>query len=767
MILQEEYNLNLESQLSKKYVKVSQYDTGRRLLITLIKNDGSMFKIPLEASASINGLKPDEKGFRYDCSIENNKVVVEMKEQMTVLAGCVKCEILLSKGGERIATANFMLSVEESPLSENTPISSTDIPLLQKAIEASEIVLSVEKTVKGYSESASKSAQSSQASAESALNASNASAESANSASQSATNASAKATEAKKSETNAKLSETNASNSAKKAQTSAESAIQTKAEIEQLKKETIEQASTLTESAKQEISTVKDATVTEVAELKNSTVSEITTLKDSTIEAVTLLKDNAKAEADRATESSVSAKAQAEKAKASADSIANVVSDVDKLKENVSSITPRLEVVEKQVANTNLDNLDLRNIILDVDSGLAKSKYPIGTQLIFDWNRLDEGGNKTLYNPAMNIVHYDTATVKDSDEDTEREANVVYLEWDKTIPDGFPFCLQQALQCFDGTEGTPNGLPKGTYCIKMVAKNGGQTFRNRWDGKYATFTLAKDIPQGGTLRLTINTWSGEDTSKLGLIFKTYASFNQYDSVIETFTANEPSDTQPSDAIFMGEVWGEDVGYGKINHPESCYYGDNTWAHCDLRQWLNGEGTDWWTKQTRYHIKPDVVNHLQGYLTGLDENLKKNIVKIKNTTIGNNAKYKDVRFETYDTIFLASFNQRNITTDFRQQFDNEGKVWDYYKQLASGVDNLNNGMFKIWNTYPVLIRYAINEPTSPQFDFSRSANLNTVYNVHYVGTSGSCSNTYAYSGSRYRCRPACVIAKKNRTTEVGA
>ena len=345
MILQEEYNLNLEPQLSKKYVKVSQYDTGRRLLITLIKNDGSMFKIPLEASASINGLKPDGNGFRYDCSIENNKVVVDMKEQMTVLAGYVKCEILLSKGGERIATANFMLNVEESPLSENTPISSTDIPLLQKAIEASEIVLSVEKTVKGYSESASKSAQNSQASAESAVNASNASAESANSASQSATNASAKATEAKKSETNAKLSETNASNSAKKAQTSAESAIQTKAEIEQLKKETIEQASTLTESAKQEISTVKDATVTEVTELKNSTVSEITTLKDSTIEAVTLLKDNAKAEADRATESSASAKVQAEKAQASADSVANVVSDVSQLKEDVSKLQKRQNII--------------------------------------------------------------------------------------------------------------------------------------------------------------------------------------------------------------------------------------------------------------------------------------------------------------------------------------------------------------------------------------------------------------------------------------
>lgn len=375
MILQEEYNLNLESQLSKKYVKVSQYDTGRRLLITLIKNDGSMFKIPSEASASINGLKPDGNGFSYDCSIENNKVVVDMKEQMTVLAGYVKCEILLSKGGERIATANFMLSVEESPLSENTPISETDLPLLQKAIEASEIVLSVEKTVKGYSESASKSAQSSQASAESALNASNASAESANSASQSATNASAKAAAAKESETNAKQSETNASNSAKEAKASADSAIQTKAEVEQLKKETVEQTKTLTDSAKQEISTVKDATVTEVTELKNSTVSEITSLKDSTIEAVTLLKDNAKAEADRATESSASAKAQAEKAKASADSIANVTSDVEKLKQDLpNKITKFYASNQGETHITDSDNGKIQDVMIYGKSNQNKTK---------------------------------------------------------------------------------------------------------------------------------------------------------------------------------------------------------------------------------------------------------------------------------------------------------------------------------------------------------------------------------------------------------
>lgn len=690
-------------------IHLAQYDmsdgTGKQVEIELYYG-ADKFTIPSGSTVIFRGTKKDKTGYSYEITkFTDNVVTVDVKPQMTVLSGIHNAELRISKGNTISNTIKFVMDIDSSALADDTKVSETQLPTIEKASQAYDFVVSAKDKVE-------------------------------------------------------------------EAKASAESAIQTKAEVEQLKKETVEQTKALTDSAKQEISTVKDATVSEVTKFKNDTISDITNIKERMVEEVTVIKNDATAEAGKAKESETNAKLSetnasnsAKEAKASADSVANVTSDVGKLKEDVASITPRLEVVEKQVANTNLDNLDLRNIILDVDSGLAKSKYPIGTQLIFDWNRLNEGGNKTLYNPAMNIVHYDTATVKDSDEDTEREANVMYLEWDKTIPDGFPFCIQQALQCFDGTEGTPNGLPKGTYCIKMVAKNGGQTFRNRWDGKYATFTLAKDIPQGGTLRLTINTWDGEDTSKLGLIFRTYASINQNDAVIETFTANEPSDTQPSNAIFMGEVWGEDVGYGKINHPESCYYGDNTWAHCDLRQWLNGEGTDWWAKQTRYHIKPDIVNHLQGYLTGLDENLKKNIVKIKNTTIGNNVKYKDVRFETYDTVFLASFNQRNITTDFRQQFDNEGKVWDYYKQLASGVDNLNNGMFKIWNTYPVLIRYAINQPTAPQFDFSRSAYLYIANNVHTVYASGSCSLTAAIIG--LRCRPACVIAKKNRTTEVGA
>ena len=318
MILQEEYNLNLESQLSKKYVKVSQYDTGRRLLITLLKNDCSMFKIPSEASASINGLKPDGKGFRYDCSIENNKVVVDMKEQMTVLAGYVKCEILLSKGGERIATANFMLSVEESPLSENTPISSTDIPLLQKAIEASETVLSVEKTVKGYSESASKSSQSAQESAESASSASASSAESARNSSQSAQASAESANNASQSATNAQESAESASNSAREAKTSADSAIQTKAEVEQLKKETKAEADKATEaSTEAKAQAERASSFASNASASADTATSASASASSSAQSAIEASNSADASASSSAQSATNASKSAEKAKAS------------------------------------------------------------------------------------------------------------------------------------------------------------------------------------------------------------------------------------------------------------------------------------------------------------------------------------------------------------------------------------------------------------------------------------------------------------------
>lgn len=424
---------------------------------------------------------------------------------------------------------------------------------------------------------------------------------------------------------------------------------------------------------------------------------------------------------------------------------------------HVENLETRVSVVEKQMANINMDEDRLDNILLDVESGLAATKYPVGTQIVTDWNRIDSRGSKTAYRPELNIVHYSNTVIKDTEEAEERNANVMYLEWDKTIPDGFAFCAQQALQCFDGTEGAPDGLPAGNYSIKMVAKNGGSAFKTKWDGKYANFTLTKDIPSGGIIRLTVSDWNGTSETAIAMHVITNVGINESDTKIEEVIVTESADSIADGYTLLGETWGEDVGYGKLNYPECCYYGDNAWATSDLRQWLNAEGADWWTKQTRYNRKPNAATRIQGYLTGLDEGLKSHIKFAKHTTIGNNLKYPNQKFVTHDRVFLHSFNQSNITTDYSSQFDNEGEVWEYYKKLAEGVDNLNaQKMFKIWNTYPILIRYAINAITTAQYVFSGSACLGYAYIVRSVGPSGGCGSTHASDGGR--CLPACLIAK---------
>ena len=360
-------------------IHLAQYDvsdgTGKQVEIELYYGTDK-FTIPSGSSITFRGTKRDKTGYSYEITkFTDNVVTVDVKPQMTVLSGTHFAELRISKGNTISNTIKFVMKIDSSALADDTKVSETDLSVIEKALQASDAAIQAKAEVEQLKESVEKSEKNAKQSETNASQSATNAQESAESASTSATTASTKATEASTSATKAKESETNASQSATNAQESAESAIQTKAEVEQLKKETVEQTKTLTDSAKQEISTVKDATVTEVTELKNSTVSEITTLKDSTIEAVTLLKDSAKAEADRATESSASAKVQAEKAEASADSIANVTSDVEKLKEDLpNKITKFYASNQGEIHITDSDNGKIQDMMVYGKSNQNQTK---------------------------------------------------------------------------------------------------------------------------------------------------------------------------------------------------------------------------------------------------------------------------------------------------------------------------------------------------------------------------------------------------------
>lgn len=263
-------------------IHLAQYDvsdgTGKQVEIELYYGSDK-YTIPSGSTVTFRGTKRDKTGYSYEITkVTDNVVTVDVKPQMTVLSGTHFAELRISKGNTISNTIKFVMDIDSSALADDTKVSETQLPTIEKASQAYDFVVSVQDKVE-------------------------------------------------------------------EAKASAESAIQTKAEVEQLKKETVEQTKNLTDSAKQEISTVKDTTVSEVTQFKNETISDITSIKERMVEEVAVIKDDAKAEADKAKESETNAKLSetnasnsAKQAQTSADSIANVTSDVDKLKEDIGNI---------------------------------------------------------------------------------------------------------------------------------------------------------------------------------------------------------------------------------------------------------------------------------------------------------------------------------------------------------------------------------------------------------------------------------------------
>jgi len=116
---------------------VSQYDKGSRTLQFRLFNGSSDFVIPSGCVVTIQGTKADKTGFQYDAEYTDNIVTADLRQQMTVFAGEVLCELrIISGSSEILGTANFILAVEVSALADNTVISDTDLPLIEQAVEA-------------------------------------------------------------------------------------------------------------------------------------------------------------------------------------------------------------------------------------------------------------------------------------------------------------------------------------------------------------------------------------------------------------------------------------------------------------------------------------------------------------------------------------------------------------------------------------------------------------------------------------------------------
>lgn len=132
----QDVNLNVVPVGVRPVIHCSQYDNNLQALrFSLYKNNTS-FAIPSGAAVLINGYKPDNTGFSYAATaISGNTVTFTVTQQMTAIAGDVLCELRVRTESQIIGTLNFVLRVEPAPLTDDTIISETDIPLIEQAVD--------------------------------------------------------------------------------------------------------------------------------------------------------------------------------------------------------------------------------------------------------------------------------------------------------------------------------------------------------------------------------------------------------------------------------------------------------------------------------------------------------------------------------------------------------------------------------------------------------------------------------------------------------
>ena len=183
------HDLNLIPGSVPPVVHVTQYDKTARTLVFNLWDGETSFSVPSGAAVTIRGTKPDGNGFEYTATASGSTVSMDLQQQMATCAGSVRCEVRIASGTQIIGTADFILEVKPSALNESTPLSETELPLIEKAVEGA---AKIEANLSASNTAASNAAKSASQAASSASAAS----ASEKSASDSAASAAASATTA-------------------------------------------------------------------------------------------------------------------------------------------------------------------------------------------------------------------------------------------------------------------------------------------------------------------------------------------------------------------------------------------------------------------------------------------------------------------------------------------------------------------------------------------------------------------------------------------
>lgn len=116
-------------------VKMSQYDYGMRT-ITFAVVDGSGDAVNLTGkTVTVEGTRLDGHAFASDCTVEDNTATFIDTVDMTNAAGDHPAELVIRENDERLATMNFVISVEPAAMDEDAEITPEDRAIFDQLYE--------------------------------------------------------------------------------------------------------------------------------------------------------------------------------------------------------------------------------------------------------------------------------------------------------------------------------------------------------------------------------------------------------------------------------------------------------------------------------------------------------------------------------------------------------------------------------------------------------------------------------------------------------
>nr|DAF92303.1 MAG TPA: Baseplate component [Myoviridae sp. ctBvM24] len=137
MVLITDITLELTGDERLYMVSAKQGDKRTRYVRISLTNDGKVFEIPEDFITIANIKKPDKHFCYNECTVENNKILVELTNQALAAAGTAHCDVeIRDEDNEQVlSTQAFTIEIEETNRNDSAIESCNEITAVEKKVQ--------------------------------------------------------------------------------------------------------------------------------------------------------------------------------------------------------------------------------------------------------------------------------------------------------------------------------------------------------------------------------------------------------------------------------------------------------------------------------------------------------------------------------------------------------------------------------------------------------------------------------------------------------